>query len=92
MMKFILKWSKEIIIPFLIFVFFIGLLIGGKWGNSLDVFSERLIPIYSTNRDNNKIAIILDGTWGANNTKELLNIFNKENINLTFFFCRLLVR
>ncbi|MGM0409836.1 MAG: polysaccharide deacetylase family protein [Bacillota bacterium] len=85
-MKFIIKWSKEIIIPILILVFIIGILIGGKWGNSLDVFSERLVPIYSVNRDDKKIAITLDGTWGADNTEKLLNIFEKEDINVTFFF------
>ena len=48
--------------------------------------NSRLVPIYKVNRDDNKIALTVDGAWGSNKTEDLLNLFSKENIPVSFFF------
>ncbi len=85
-MKIVINWNKKIVVFILLVVFIGGLVIGDKWGNSISVLNERLVPIYKVNSSEKNIAITLDGTWGANNTEELLNIFEKHNIKVTFFF------
>ena len=85
-MNIIINWNKKIVVVILIIVFFCGLLVGDKWGNSIPVLSKRLVPIYKVKRDDMKIAITLDGTWGADNTERLLKILKKEDINISFFF------
>ncbi|MCK8826256.1 polysaccharide deacetylase family protein [Natroniella acetigena] len=50
------------------------------------VSQEKLVPIYGVDRSDNKIAITLDGMWGAERTPKLLEIFQKHDLNITFFF------
>lgn len=47
--------------------------------------SDRRVPIYKVDRDDNKIAISLDATWGADQTEELLDILDKHQVKTTFF-------
>jgi polysaccharide deacetylase family sporulation protein PdaB len=47
--------------------------------------SERLLPIYSTQQNEKKIAFSFDAAWGAEDTETLIDIFNKYNIKVTFF-------
>lgn len=47
---------------------------------------KRLVPIYKVQRDDQKIALTIDGAWGNNKTEELLKLFNKEDIVVSFFF------
>ena len=89
-MKWIIIDSKKVVISIittLIFISFLtGFFIGDRDIVSLPVLSQRLVPIYKVDRDDNKIAITLDGTWGANYTEELLEIFDEYNLKITFFF------
>ncbi len=45
----------------------------------------RKLPIYCTEQSEKKIAFTFDAAWGADDTDELLAIFKKENIHVTFF-------
>jgi len=47
--------------------------------------TERKVPIYCVDREDNKIAITFDCAWGNSNTDELLTILKKENVRATFF-------
>ena len=67
-------------------VFTFGFMLGNKYGEAIPVLNQRLVPIYKVARDDNKISITLDGTWGANYTEELLDIFAEQGITVTFFF------
>jgi peptidoglycan-N-acetylglucosamine deacetylase len=67
-------------------IFVSGFLLGNKYGESIPVLNQRLVPIYKVARDDQKIAITLDGTWGANYTEELLEIFQEHDLQITFFF------
>lgn len=46
---------------------------------------ERLVPIYSVETANKKVAISFDAAWGADKTDELLKILAKYNVKTTFF-------
>ncbi|MGN1338985.1 MAG: polysaccharide deacetylase family protein [Oscillospiraceae bacterium] len=46
---------------------------------------ERLLPIYSVERGDNKIALTFDVAWENSNTKELLDILDEYDAKATFF-------
>ncbi len=46
---------------------------------------KRLIPIYSVEREDKKIAISFDCAWGVEKTDEILNALDKFNVKCTFF-------
>ena len=45
----------------------------------------RSLPIYSVDREDKKIAFTFDCAWGTTYTDELLSIFEKEEVKVTFF-------
>ena len=47
--------------------------------------SERLLPIYSVDRQDKKIAISFDCAWGVEYTDELLKTMQANDVKCTFF-------
>lgn len=47
--------------------------------------SERRVPIYKVARDDNKLSISLDATWGAEQTDRILDILDEHGVKTTFF-------
>lgn len=47
--------------------------------------TNKLLPIYSVQTDENKLAISFDAAWGADKTTEIMNICDSYNIKATFF-------
>jgi polysaccharide deacetylase family sporulation protein PdaB len=47
--------------------------------------SERLVPVYEVDRDDNKIAISFDAAWGSEKTMEILDILDDYGVKTTFF-------
>lgn len=47
--------------------------------------SERKVPIYEVDRNDNKVSISLDATWGVDQTDELLDILDRHAVKTTFF-------
>ncbi len=47
--------------------------------------AERLVPIYSVDRGDKKIALTFDVAWENSNTEELLNILEQNDAKATFF-------
>lgn len=47
--------------------------------------SERLIPIYSVEREQKVVSISFDCAWGVDYTDSILNVMEEENIKCTFF-------
>ncbi|AGB40686.1 putative xylanase/chitin deacetylase [Halobacteroides halobius DSM 5150] len=67
--------------------FLLGLTVDNSYlQEAIKVNSERLVPIYKVNTDQKKVAITLDGMWGAKKTPQLLQIFRKYDVKITFFF------
>ena len=55
--------------------------------NFMSLNSNRLLPIYCVDRDDNKISISFDAAWGADDTDKLLEILKANNTRATFFLC-----
>lgn len=47
--------------------------------------SGRRVPIYKVERDDRKLSISFDATWGADQTGELLEILDEHGVKTTFF-------
>lgn len=45
----------------------------------------RRVPIYQVARDDNKVSISLDATWGTELTDEILDILDENGVKTTFF-------
>ena len=54
---------------------------------SVSVFAKenRLLPIYSVETNEKKIAISFDAAWGADDTDTLISILKEYNVPATFF-------
>ncbi|WP_408954494.1 polysaccharide deacetylase family protein [Natroniella sp. ANB-PHB2] len=50
------------------------------------VSQDKLVPIYGVDRSDKKVAITLDGMWGAERTPKILEVFEEYDLNITFFF------
>ena len=75
-----------LLLLFIVVSFFSGLFVGRRTQDYIPVSGQRLVPIYSVERPDQKIALTLDGTWGADYTDELLAIFSEYDISVSFFF------
>lgn len=53
------------------------------------LLTGRLIPIYSVEIQDKKVALSFDATWGADQTSELLRILRENKVKCTFFLCGL---
>lgn len=53
--------------------------------NALNTATERLLPIYSVDTQEKKVAISFDCAWGVEYTQTLLDIMEKNDVKCTFF-------
>ena len=47
--------------------------------------TQRVLPIYSVERDSKSIALSFDAAWGNEDTQQLIDILNTYNVKATFF-------
>lgn len=47
--------------------------------------AEKELPIYNVQTDKKQVALSFDAAWGNEDTKKILDILKKYNINVTFF-------
>lgn len=82
--------SKKAAFAIIVLIFLVVFLLGFNLGNSnfniLPVIQKRLVPIYKVDMEEKKIAITLDGMWGAFYTPKILDILKANNVRVTFFF------
>ncbi|MBO7526331.1 MAG: polysaccharide deacetylase family protein [Clostridia bacterium] len=48
-------------------------------------YSTRKVPVYCVETDSPKVAISFDAAWGADKTKEIVDICKEYNVKATFF-------
>ena len=48
---------------------------------------DKKLPIYSVERNDNKLSISFDAAWGADDTDTLLSILKDNDVLATFFLC-----
>ncbi len=82
------RWAGNLFIALLIF--FLGLYLGARLADTQPLAAlvgrtDRLLPIYSVQTDEKKVALSFDATWGAEYTPKLLAILKEHNIKSTFF-------
>jgi polysaccharide deacetylase family sporulation protein PdaB len=53
------------------------------------LLGNRIIPIYSVEIPDQRVAISFDATWGADQTEKLLQILRINKVRTTFFLCGL---
>ncbi len=52
----------------------------------IEVSSQnRLLPIYSVETDEKKVALTFDCAWGADDIKEIIEVLENNNVSATFF-------
>lgn len=77
---------KKVLIGIAILILvIITALIVGKNMKSTFMFEKKIVPIYSVETKDKKIAITFDTSWGVDNTKKILDILKKQNVKATFF-------
>lgn len=47
--------------------------------------TQRVLPIYSVERDNKAVSLSFDAAWGNEDTQHLIDILNEYNVKATFF-------
>jgi len=82
--------SKKLTLT-LVLILFVGVFMLGNLSPDLSrtvslLTSKRLVPIYKVDTPEKKLAITLDGMWGAKYTPKLLEIFKNNDVEITFFF------
>ena len=80
------KTAGIIVVLVLILTFLLGMLAGDVRDRIVSVTQQRLVPVYRVDTPEKKVAITLDGMWGADKTPRLLEIFEKNDVNITWFF------
>lgn len=87
-MKFVVIKKKSFWICVVVIISMILLSINIQGGTSASVFfgnAPRLVPIYSVDTDEKKVALTFDTAWGADKTEGILKILKEYNVNATFF-------
>lgn len=87
-MKFVIISKKFLILCLVAVISSILLSINFQGGASASVFfgkAPRLVPIYSVDTEEKKVAISFDTAWGADKTLDILKILKEYNVNATFF-------
>lgn len=81
---------KPIILPLLLFLFSLFIYLTGfftaHYFKNEEVSTKRRVPIYAVETQEKRVAITLDGVWGADLTPELLDTFSTYDLTITFFF------
>lgn len=82
-------FSKKAILPIVAILVLIsafalnfnGVPVGASYFN----VGKRLLPIYSVQTEENKLAISFDAAWGADKTSEIMTICDSYGVKATFF-------
>lgn len=87
-MKFVIIRKKFFVLCLVAIISMVMLSINFGGGASASVFfgsAPRLVPIYSVDREDKKVAISFDTAWGADKTLDILKILKEYEVNATFF-------
>lgn len=87
-MKFLVVKKKWLALLLVAIISMVMLSINFGGGASAQVFfgtAPRLVPIYSVDTDEKKVAISFDTAWGADKTLKIIEILKEYGVNATFF-------
>ena len=86
-MKFLIFKKKNLKYIFIMVITLVLLVVNFN-GNSAQVYfgiAPRLVPIYSVDTTEKKVAITFDSAWGADKTLKIIDILKEYDVNATFF-------
>ena len=86
--KFLVLNKKSIFSGLVIVILTIVTCIGANsiLGNVIETAAQRrLLPIYSVETSEKKVALTFDCAWGADDIPSIVEDLNKNNVNATFF-------
>lgn len=86
-MKFLIFKKKNLKYIFIMVITLILLVVNFN-GNSAQVYfgiAPRLVPIYSVDTNEKKVAITFDSAWGADKTLKIIDILKEYDVKATFF-------
>lgn len=66
-------------------IYLLGFFSASYYWNA-QVSTSRRVPIYAVETEEKRVAITLDGVWGADLTPQLLELFATHDLSITFFF------
>lgn len=85
----IISFKKSTAITLFVLVLCLGCLTGAvKYTNTASVYfggTTKKLPIYSVNRNDNKISISFDCAYGAEYTQGILDVLKEYDVKCTFF-------
>lgn len=87
-MKFVILRKRFVVLCLVAIFSMLMLSIDFGGGASASVFfgkAPRLVPIYSVDRDDKKVAISFDTAWGADKTLDIIKILKEYEVGATFF-------
>ena len=87
-MKFLVIKKRGLLLAIIAVFSMILLSINYKGGASAQVFfgsAPRLVPIYSVDTEEKKVAISFDTAWGADKTLDIIRILKEYSVDATFF-------
>lgn len=87
-MRFLVLKKKSLLLILVSILSIILLSIDMGGGASAEVYfgtAPRLVPIYSVETDEKKVAISFDTAWGADKTLKIIEILKDYNVDATFF-------
>lgn len=75
---------KKLVVAFAAVVLASAMLFGaGAYAQT--AAKNRLLPVYNVERTDNKCAISFDAAWGADKTRQIMDVCDRYNIKATFF-------
>lgn len=89
-MRFLVVKSKSIICILSLLLCAVLLSVNIGYGNCASVYfgyAPRLVPIYSVDTTEKKVAITFDSAWGADKTLKIIETLKEFNVGATFFLC-----
>lgn len=87
-MKFLVIRKRVFLLCVMAVISMVLLSINFEGGTSASVYfgtAPRLVPIYSVDTDEKKVAISFDTAWGADKTLKIIEILKEYKVNATFF-------
>ncbi|MCH5156349.1 MAG: polysaccharide deacetylase family protein [Clostridiales bacterium] len=61
------------------------LLVCGMGGYAQAFANKKEVPIYCVDRDDNYVSISFDAAWGADKTRQIMDVCDRYNVKATFF-------
>lgn len=87
-MKFVVIKKRSFWLSIIAIISMVLLSIPYNGGVNASVFfgnAPRLVPIYSVETEEKKVAISFDTAWGADKTQGIIDVLKEYNVNATFF-------